>query len=167
MRALDANGDGMLDAKDAAFASLRVWVDANADGVSQAGELSSLAQQGIASLKVTATPATTFNNSNWLGLVSSYETVDGSTHLSADVWFISDRPAPALQANTSALAQAISSFAAPAAALPSASPLAAAMAQALAQPSAVTPASYEGVAPFAKPGQPLAEQPAVLALPTR
>ena len=29
---LDSNGDGKLDARDPAFAALRVWVDVNSDG---------------------------------------------------------------------------------------------------------------------------------------
>ena len=33
------NGDGVISAADAVFAQLRLWVDANHDGVSQPGEL--------------------------------------------------------------------------------------------------------------------------------
>ena len=39
---LDSNGDGAIDGGDAAFGDLRVWQDFNHDGVSDAGELSSL-----------------------------------------------------------------------------------------------------------------------------
>ncbi|HEX7154724.1 MAG TPA: hypothetical protein VF618_24775 [Thermoanaerobaculia bacterium] len=48
---LDANGDGVVDASDAAFAQLRAWVDTNHDGVSQAAELKSLASVGIIALE--------------------------------------------------------------------------------------------------------------------
>ena len=47
---LDANQDGWMDAKDAAFASLRVWRDLNQDGISQPGELQTLAQAGIVAI---------------------------------------------------------------------------------------------------------------------
>jgi hypothetical protein len=48
------NGDGLISAADAVFSQLRIWVDANHDGVSQPGELLTLAQAGIASIELTA-----------------------------------------------------------------------------------------------------------------
>ena len=47
LASLDDNGDNVIDARDAAFAMLRVWDDLNEDGVSQAEELSSLDDLGI------------------------------------------------------------------------------------------------------------------------
>ena len=47
---LDLNADGRLDSLDASWGQLRIWRDLNQDGVSQAGELTTLAAQGIASL---------------------------------------------------------------------------------------------------------------------
>jgi hypothetical protein len=47
----DANGDGQVNSQDAIFSQLRVWRDLNQDGVSQAGELQTLAQAGIASTR--------------------------------------------------------------------------------------------------------------------
>jgi hypothetical protein len=41
LAALDDNGDGKIDAKDSLYRALRVWIDADADGVSQPGELKS------------------------------------------------------------------------------------------------------------------------------
>ena len=40
-------GDGKFDAKDAQYANLRVWRDLNQDGISQAGELQTLAQRRV------------------------------------------------------------------------------------------------------------------------
>ena len=47
---LDLNADGRLDSLDASWGQLRIWRDLNQDGVSQAGELTTLAAQGIARL---------------------------------------------------------------------------------------------------------------------
>lgn len=50
LRDHDGNGDGVIDAADAAFDTLQVWRDLNQDGVVTAGELSSLSETGITSL---------------------------------------------------------------------------------------------------------------------
>ncbi len=47
---LDDNGDGMVSAADAAFASLVVWRDANGDGESAADELITLAEIGVTAI---------------------------------------------------------------------------------------------------------------------
>ncbi|MCA1323476.1 cadherin-like domain-containing protein [Herbaspirillum sp. alder98] len=62
VRWLDANGDGILDARDPAFSVLKVWIDANHDGVSQTatstspGELQSLSSAGIAAIDFSKNP---------------------------------------------------------------------------------------------------------------
>jgi len=38
MRALDSNSDGVLNSADAAFSQLGVWLDANGNGIADAGE---------------------------------------------------------------------------------------------------------------------------------
>lgn len=48
----DANGDGVIDAKDAIFSSLKLWNDKNGDGVSQAEELVSLGSKGVESISL-------------------------------------------------------------------------------------------------------------------
>ena len=47
---LDSNGDKVIDAKDARFGELRVWIDASGDGVTDQGELKTLAELGIVSI---------------------------------------------------------------------------------------------------------------------
>ncbi|MDR7377138.1 ABC-type transporter Mla MlaB component, partial [Rhodoferax ferrireducens] len=88
---LDANHDGVVNSDDAGFADLRVWIDANSDGVSASGEVKTLASLGITSISTQATVQISQDNGNLIGLTSSYETSDGATHAAADVWFVADK----------------------------------------------------------------------------
>jgi hypothetical protein len=83
----DANLDGKIDAQDAVFGTLKVWRDANGDGVSQAHELLSMADTGIESFNLSSSHGSVMENGNTLDLVSSYTTTDGRVHDLADVWF--------------------------------------------------------------------------------
>ena len=84
---LDSNSDGVINADDANFADLMVWVDGDSDGTSQAPELHSLSSLGITQLDLTAQKSSLEDNGNMVGLVSSYTTADGEQHAMADVWF--------------------------------------------------------------------------------
>jgi hypothetical protein len=85
---------------------LRVWVDANHDGITEAGELKTLAQLAISSIDLGAVAGTTVQHGNLLGLTSTYTTTDGATHETADVWF-------AKQAGASASPPGLSDLLAP------------------------------------------------------
>ena len=102
---LDSNLDGVINSQDAAFGDLRVWVDGNSDGVTELGELKTLAQLNISQLSLTVTTDASLNNGNVVGLNSSYQTTDGASHAAADVWFQVD-----LRANVTNLAQAMAEF---------------------------------------------------------
>lgn len=76
LRSLDTNLDGVVDAGDTAFTDLQVWQDLNSDGVSDTGELSSLAALGIIGISVEETPVT--------------KTIDGQTVFAEGTFFYGD-----------------------------------------------------------------------------
>ncbi len=56
LAAFDSNADGKLDGEDARFAEFRLWFDNNGNGITDAGELLSLAQAGVTSISLAGTP---------------------------------------------------------------------------------------------------------------
>ncbi|MBY6262545.1 hypothetical protein EI613_11565 [Azospirillum sp. 412522] len=87
LASLDRNHDGRLDATDEAFATLKVWQDANGDGVSQAGELRGLSEAGIRSIATTATATDATLAGNRILGTTSMTMADGSSHMVAGVSF--------------------------------------------------------------------------------
>jgi hypothetical protein len=117
----DSNADGKLDANDANWKQMQVWVDTDHDGKTDGGELKSLDELGIASLDLNAVKGSGMDNGNLVGLISSYTTTDGSSHQMADVWFAKDvQPQTAEAAATVSL---IDVLAAPSDALLGATPV--------------------------------------------
>jgi len=107
--ALDRNQDGVIDARDSDFAALRVWVDANSDARSEAGELHSLGQLQISSLSLAAQLSAATDQGNLILATSSYTRSDGSSAMLADVWFQQAAPT-GLRAQVGQLAQALRQF---------------------------------------------------------
>jgi len=85
-RRVDSNGDNIVDARDARFADLLMWRDRNGDGIAQAGELSTLAELGIESINLAATPANVWSADNRISATSQFRR-DGKLGLVGDVEF--------------------------------------------------------------------------------
>ncbi len=80
LRTLDANADNVFDVQDSAFTQVRLWRDANQDGISQASELTTLASQNIVSISL-STSTTTINlgNGNTISGTATVTRGNGST----------------------------------------------------------------------------------------
>ena len=55
LASFDSNGDGLLDASDDRFVEFKLWFDRDSDGVTDAGELLSLAEAGVTSIGLVGT----------------------------------------------------------------------------------------------------------------
>ncbi len=76
---LDSNGDGVIDSTDSAFGNLLVWQDNNHDGISDAGELSTLTDHGITAISLDATPTDATVDGQQLQVQGSFTYADGTT----------------------------------------------------------------------------------------
>ena len=86
LRTLDANGDNLFNASDAAFAQVRLWRDLNQDGISQSNELSTLASQNITVIGlVPSTTVTNLGNGNTISGTATVTRSDGSNTTAAGV----------------------------------------------------------------------------------
>jgi hypothetical protein len=89
---LDTNRDGWVTAADNAFASLGVWVDSNADGLTGKGEVRSLADLGISGISVSniGVNPSVDSSGNVIALQTTFTREDGTSSTVADVWFQTD-----------------------------------------------------------------------------
>ena len=88
---LDSNSDGVINASDENFDSIKVWRDLNQDGINQAGELFSLEELGIESLDVSYKETSVHQgNGNTLTHLGSYTKEDGSSVAMGDINFNSN-----------------------------------------------------------------------------
>ncbi|WP_041245445.1 putative Ig domain-containing protein [Geotalea uraniireducens] len=85
LRDLDANNDGKFDPNDPAFGELRIWRDLNQDGNSQAEELTTLSDAGVAYIDLAAVNRNVWQNGNTIASESTLTKEDGSTATIAEV----------------------------------------------------------------------------------
>jgi hypothetical protein len=82
------NANGWIDPGDEIYASLRIWVDANHDGISQAGELSALPAAGVAAVAVTAVDVWEVDAyGNIIKYRATYVDAGGTARAAVDVFF--------------------------------------------------------------------------------
>jgi len=87
LRAFDTNGDGVLDASDSEFGAFNVWQDVNQNGVTDAGELRSLAAVGIASITLTSDETVRVAGDNVSFGIGQYTRTDGTYGNFSDTGF--------------------------------------------------------------------------------
>jgi hypothetical protein len=88
---LDSNGDGIIDANDPAFAELKLWRDADQNGITGQGELITLQDAGIVSLNLAHTLKNQrLTNGNTLAREGSFTRADGSTSAMGEFHFATD-----------------------------------------------------------------------------
>jgi hypothetical protein len=89
LAALDANADGVIDARDAAFRHLRLWFDDDADGLSRPAELLSLEEAGIGAITLAASAVRPRMDQagNLVMRTLGFTRVDGTAGTVYDVWY--------------------------------------------------------------------------------
>ncbi|WP_333804286.1 calcium-binding protein [Sulfurospirillum sp.] len=91
----DSNHDNIIDVNDSAFASLKIWKDANQNGITDAGELTSLQLSDISSIHLTREDGTTFNQITEAGNIisnqTSFTSSSNGSGIVRDVWFKVDK----------------------------------------------------------------------------
>ena len=85
LRKLDSNGDGRINAQDNDFALLRLWKD-NGNGITEPGELVTLAQQGITEIDLGyRNVQQAASGGNRIAQIAAFLRDDGTRGLAADV----------------------------------------------------------------------------------
>ena len=90
LQELDSNGDGLLDLRDKAWNTLKLWTDKNGDGKTQAGEVVTLGSVVTSiDLGYTVTYEDDENGNQILGR-STVRLKSGAVRDIADIWFAAD-----------------------------------------------------------------------------
>lgn len=87
MKALDKNGDNVLNSLDACWSKMKVWVDSNGTATFVAGSLKTMDQMGIASINLNATRTNRADNNNKILDESTFTWKTGGTGNIAGVDF--------------------------------------------------------------------------------
>ncbi len=91
LTAWDENADNWIDLNDSGFDDLRVWIDANGDAKTDAGELKALSELDISALSLLSVAPdedSSFVAGNSITATAEYIRVDGTAGTLADVSFV-------------------------------------------------------------------------------
>ena len=80
LKAYDLNGDNAIDEKDEIFNKLKIWKDTNSNGITDEGELSSLADNNIKSIDLNYKEITIDENFNTVKQGSEAVLIDELTY---------------------------------------------------------------------------------------
>jgi len=83
----DDNKDGLISGQDKIYEKLIVWQDANSNGISESGELTSLQDAGIESLSLSYVKAGKSQDGNTLTKLGETTAADGSSGQWGEVVF--------------------------------------------------------------------------------
>ena len=86
----DTNHDGKINIFDSSYYSIKVWQDKNSNGITDDGELYSLASLGIKSINTNYTETNIDSNGNTIKQTSTITKFGGQSLDIADVWFDTD-----------------------------------------------------------------------------
>ena len=90
LKSLDCNADNQFTAADAAWSNVKVWQDANSNGVTDAGELKTLTELGITSINLTPTTQSGLVNGGNEVLATGTFTQNGATQQAQAASFIAN-----------------------------------------------------------------------------
>ncbi|MGI0117605.1 calcium-binding protein [Zooshikella sp. RANM57] len=92
LKQFDENQDGIINSEDTVFNSLKIYQDANQNGVVDDGELYSLEEKSISEINLTYKNASFEDNAgNIHKQTGTYKTTDGVEYTASDVWFTTNR----------------------------------------------------------------------------
>ncbi len=89
LKSFDSNGDNKITSTDLNWSKLKVWIDANADGVSQTTELYTLASKNITNINLAYTDVNYVIAGNDVRQESTV-TIGGANRKIVDAWFSYD-----------------------------------------------------------------------------
>ena len=91
LKDLDSNNDGIFNSSDTAWNQVKVWKDANSNGLVDEGELLTLEQANVSGINLDYENSTTTDeNGNQHNQTGTFIKTDGSTGSVHDVWFDAD-----------------------------------------------------------------------------
>jgi hypothetical protein len=87
LKDLDSNSDGVFDSLDTLYNQIKLWVDANHDGISSIDELFDLNSKGVISINLNAQTSDRQENGNLYALEAKYSRKEGGIADVIDVFF--------------------------------------------------------------------------------